>query len=501
MANTTEEFRGQWANPSDILSLLLLIGGDIVQKAIAQLVGYRVRLPGQRGPGIPITPIAFSFGWAAYAFSVLLAATGDMRLMPTNDSPSVTVNCSNGFVRETRSWVLGRLLRDHEIRSEIDVREVEEGGRAESVRIDIFNLGPASTPHCDFVWWLGWVTVLAQIGIAMVPWAVYDDWGVMVITLCGSLLAAVTSSMRQWTQEKWASRKLQREKVTCLTRGNGHHHIMVLLGAPGAWDVETMATRTLVTQPETRWISLLLAMLWTCLLVSISGLREHTWFLVGIGCIGMLQNVFAAGVPRKPGASNFNLTAFSRARTIIGRRGTYIDDLDATVDLEEDLRELSDISLWASVKPKPPGSDGADIQDKQSPMPNWLATMSSEDGVPSWLKPAEAHSAGQSVSHTPRGSHSSSTCSSSRDTSVGHGKIIYAVGVHGALMELEKWVPTAGLAMVQIFFPAGLEYNDESIRDNIHKRFWRRAYHTKSVRKQAEEKRRAEDRAQASLSI
>src|SRR4051812_48642695 len=46
----------QYDNPSEVLSILLLIGGDIVQKAIAQLVGrWRV------------TPAAFSFGWVSYA--------------------------------------------------------------------------------------------------------------------------------------------------------------------------------------------------------------------------------------------------------------------------------------------------------------------------------------------------------------------------------------------------------------------------------------------------
>jgi hypothetical protein len=54
----------QWLNPGDILSVLLLLGPDIVQRAVAQLVG-RV-----------VTPVAFSFGWVAYAASVLLAAFG-----------------------------------------------------------------------------------------------------------------------------------------------------------------------------------------------------------------------------------------------------------------------------------------------------------------------------------------------------------------------------------------------------------------------------------------
>lgn len=58
------ELKGQWRNPSDILSLLLLLGPDVIQRALAQLAGRRV------------TPVAFSFGWAAYSIGALISATG-----------------------------------------------------------------------------------------------------------------------------------------------------------------------------------------------------------------------------------------------------------------------------------------------------------------------------------------------------------------------------------------------------------------------------------------
>jgi hypothetical protein len=46
------EFSQQWTNPSDIFSVLLLLGGgsDPVGRALAQLAGS------------PVTPVAFSFG-------------------------------------------------------------------------------------------------------------------------------------------------------------------------------------------------------------------------------------------------------------------------------------------------------------------------------------------------------------------------------------------------------------------------------------------------------
>lgn len=61
---SVSELTNQWSNPNDILSLLLLLGPDVIQQALAQLVGRRV------------TPVAFSFGWAAYSISALFSAIG-----------------------------------------------------------------------------------------------------------------------------------------------------------------------------------------------------------------------------------------------------------------------------------------------------------------------------------------------------------------------------------------------------------------------------------------
>lgn len=54
----------QFSNPSDILSILLILGPDVVQRAVAQLAGRK------------FTPVAFSFGWVAYAICALLSAIG-----------------------------------------------------------------------------------------------------------------------------------------------------------------------------------------------------------------------------------------------------------------------------------------------------------------------------------------------------------------------------------------------------------------------------------------
>ena len=52
--STSQWLEGQWSNPSDIFTILLIVGGDIIQVAIAQL---------SAGPIPYLVPVSFSFGW------------------------------------------------------------------------------------------------------------------------------------------------------------------------------------------------------------------------------------------------------------------------------------------------------------------------------------------------------------------------------------------------------------------------------------------------------
>jgi hypothetical protein len=49
------DFFDQWKNPGDVFSVLLILGGDVVARALAQLAGS------------PVTPVGFSFGTLLYA--------------------------------------------------------------------------------------------------------------------------------------------------------------------------------------------------------------------------------------------------------------------------------------------------------------------------------------------------------------------------------------------------------------------------------------------------
>jgi hypothetical protein len=54
----------RWGQPTDVFSVLLILGGDIVNKALAQLAGGT------------ITPVSFSFGkwWYLRTISIFLSS-------------------------------------------------------------------------------------------------------------------------------------------------------------------------------------------------------------------------------------------------------------------------------------------------------------------------------------------------------------------------------------------------------------------------------------------
>ncbi|CAM6018637.1 unnamed protein product [Sphagnum balticum] len=339
----------QWQNPADILSVLLIIGGDVIQKAIAQLSGDF------------LVPVAFSFGWVAYSFSTLMSIVGDGHLMPPPDYPAKVINAESGYSRENRSWILGRLLRDFEFPLNNHI----------GLHITVFQADEkreAGKPEKDWYWASGFVVIILQLGIAAIPCGLYNDWGIILVTAVGTLLALVTGMLPQWRFEKWACRR-KTKKVVILTGGNGTRHVMVIIGAGKGLDLEDLAVgesprmrqRTehsnrlarrerdkdgnvmkdlegkdkkkilmLCGVPVSFWITqvscLILAFLWIVFLITVAGLMQHTWYLLAIGALGMIQNVVVAGVSRRPSTMGIHLTKIKSIE--------QFKVMDALMDLE-----------------------------------------------------------------------------------------------------------------------------------------------------------------------
>ena len=357
-SSTIESLAKQLSNPAEVLTVLLLIGGDVLQKAIAQVAGHW------------ITPVSFSFRWVAYAFSGLMVMFGDGLLLPESDIVAKVLDVKSGNSQDNESWIIGRLVRDLELEveshypNELEKRRLDELGlkpdQIEQLRIqeqarykaldgdgklkaDHKRLRETpllitrwravdmrkqkrfrkasngkydqlpDLPHRDLVWWSYFAVLIFQFVIASIPMMKHGKsgaWRVLFITAAGNGLAIVTGSLGKWKEEKFACRMLEGPKTIILTRGNNHRHAFVIEVPAGVQSLrlEDLAIRqrkggSMVYQA----IFALLTIAWVMLLITIGGLEDHTWFLFGVGLLGMAHNVLVAGAQRKSNAHGIPL--------------------------------------------------------------------------------------------------------------------------------------------------------------------------------------------------
>ncbi|KAF2802685.1 uncharacterized protein BDZ99DRAFT_576587 [Mytilinidion resinicola] len=131
---------------SNMIPFLLVIGGDLVQKALAQLSG-----------GI-IAPVPFSIGWVPYIFSAM-----------------VSIFSGEG------AWLTSRLMRDLE-KMALDV-PADYG-----LRVTIYRTaGSPGKPEKDWVWHSGLLTILVQLVVASIPLALHGNCIPIIMKLyfCG----------------------------------------------------------------------------------------------------------------------------------------------------------------------------------------------------------------------------------------------------------------------------------------------------------------------------
>lgn len=321
-------FKAQWASPTNYaFTILLLLGGDVVSRALAQLAGGR------------FTPVAFSFGWVSYATSAINSAIGEFKLMPGADTPVTVINTANGQSRGNGSWVLGRAMRDFEYWMgapvEAKVNELKKSkwqydkDRAQKEGKDPNKVGfPAHAglvvsfwkfdpnkkdqfqkPGKDLLFWSGVAVAILQLGISAIPFGVYGNWGVFLVTASAILLCLLTGCQPQWNREKWACRQIEpgKKRTYVMTRGNGAQHVIVVECDGCGLNLEDLCTGfnnldAPAISMTTRLVMIVLGVLWVVLLITSSALTDQSWFLIAVGGIGMLQNMFVAGWSRKPEA-------------------------------------------------------------------------------------------------------------------------------------------------------------------------------------------------------
>jgi hypothetical protein len=279
-----------------------------------------------------------SLGWVSYATSAICSAVGENKLMPGADCPCQVINGKNGYVRGNNSWVIGRIVRDYEVWMGSAVRDVTQslinarwefekkgaekdspGSGAEVPRprqagLVVSFWEPSLTieagkPGHDLLHWSGLITSVIQLGIAAIPCGIWGDWSVLLITGGAIILCFSMGSLTQWRVEKWACRRLtgRSKKNFILTRGNGAQHAIAIISNGRGLDLEDLATGfdnldapsiTLFAQMAT----ISLGILWVVLLITSSAITESAWYLIAVGGVGILQNMFVAGWRRKPEA-------------------------------------------------------------------------------------------------------------------------------------------------------------------------------------------------------
>ncbi|KAG2158326.1 uncharacterized protein EDB93DRAFT_1120881 [Suillus bovinus] len=288
--------KAEWSNPTDVLTILSVIGGDIVQSAIAQLCS---------SPPYFFTPVAFSFGWVAYAFSAILCAIGSRRLAPDPDCPCTLIDVSTGHARDVKSWPLSRLVRDYEF----------PGETPRGLTVTFYETSPnkrCGVPDCDWVYYSGFIVIMLQLAVAIIPGALFGNWMIIIVTANGLLLVQVQAALPQWQKELWSARHIQetQTEVVCLTKGNGGAYVMVIK-SKGVRDAELrladLASGREVTSRTTVPLTFLLAIFWLIHLFCMTGVVNNSWYSLLIGALGMLQNAIASGARRKPGALGFHL--------------------------------------------------------------------------------------------------------------------------------------------------------------------------------------------------
>lgn len=275
-------------------------------------------------------------GWVAYAVTAVVSAVGDNKLMPAPDCACKIINGQTGYVRDNSSWIIGRILRDYDswmdngqqkgpVRTHLESMITEQWendkikaekknpGSSKDVKrraqtglcVSIYKAQPARPgyPGYDLVYFIGYATIVVQLGIAAIPCGLFGDWGILLVTAGGIILSLITGSLPQWAKEKWACRH-NTHKTVILSRGNGNQHAIMIIGDGHGIDLEDLSASpsnaSISSSYTTRFTVVGLAICWILLLITAAGLKQNTWFLLAVGALGMLQNIFVAGWRRFP---------------------------------------------------------------------------------------------------------------------------------------------------------------------------------------------------------
>lgn len=221
----------------------------------------------------------------SYAISAMRSAMGDNRLMPKPELECKLINAESGYARNNHSWVLSRMLRDFDFwrprkcderkaekLAELRVNNQKQQAQIVSelaqttndeaknelqkklerlpstedirvaLRVSVWECDAATGQGSgDSVYWSGILISALQLGIAALPWGLYDEWYTFLITGAGTVLAYTSDVLPQWREEKILVRRVKSPKSVLLTEGNGADDVVLILCSKGLLDLEALA--------------------------------------------------------------------------------------------------------------------------------------------------------------------------------------------------------------------------------------------------------------------
>lgn len=123
------------------------------------------------------------------------------------------------------------------------------------------------------LWWSGIGVSALQLGVAAIPFGLYQDWSIFMATAVGTILAYITASLPQWALEKWHARESSL-KAVALTPGNGSQEVIIVQGEQNSLDLEDLACgRARKDMKSTRVLTFLLSFAWIILLITCTGIH------------------------------------------------------------------------------------------------------------------------------------------------------------------------------------------------------------------------------------
>ncbi|KAI0189462.1 hypothetical protein F4808DRAFT_454042 [Astrocystis sublimbata] len=295
-AKTSLQLASQWSNPKDVTTILMIIGGDIVQKALAQTTGCLY------------TP--------------------------------------SGYYRDNKHWIIGRIVRD----MESYMSRTEPMPRS-GLRISSYNSPLRAIPLIVYGNWGVLLLTVAGTFLALVMGAL-PQWraeklpnrqhssanfaltfgngskDIMVIlggkNKCLDLeelaFQETPRNLRPWEKFRRAKPDYFEKPQTSLKDSVYQHRNRV----------QKIYDRILWGLPIGFWVTIGVcvaqSLAWLLLLLTSAGFTENAWYIILVGVIGMFQNAYLAAAERSPDSRNLPLT---HVETIIRQKV-----MDGLMDLE-----------------------------------------------------------------------------------------------------------------------------------------------------------------------